>query len=274
MKSSTKRVEDKNSLDFYATPAWATRALFNCPTSKELCPEIDNILAIGEGIEPAYGNGDIARVIEEIREKRKDECFGKSRYFDIEIRPNFIDLPVEKNDFLIGSLFKKKYENLDWILTNPPFNKSLDFLKKSFSFNPKIIAFLLPSVWNIPSNRSTFLQKNGLIPDFIFNISKRANFAKGGFKNGATHDEIYNWFLEDWNNRRTCGMPANNEHSWFVWLPEKDKLKYSISSNISSETCNYSKKNSDFDDIFKTAFKAAEKQVKKQKRNLKSREEA
>jgi hypothetical protein len=101
----SSRVEAKESLDFFPTPPWATRALL-----REL-PKRGHILKTQTVWEPACGFGDMVRPLQE----EFKEVFGS------DIHDYTSDYPIL--DFLTAT------KHVDWIITNPPFNKALAFAK-------------------------------------------------------------------------------------------------------------------------------------------------
>lgn len=94
MRADSSRVT-KSQLDFYPTPGWATRALF------EYAPVTIN----GVVWEPAAGGGHMVKVLEEQA-----------------LQVIATDIQTDGLDFLTRPAI-----NCDWVITNPPFNQAMDF---------------------------------------------------------------------------------------------------------------------------------------------------
>lgn len=95
MRPDSQRNLALDALDYYPTPGWATRALF------EYCP----VTISGAIWEPASGGGHMVRVLEE--------------------RGLHVISTDIQHDGL--SFLTRPPIDCDWIITNPPFNQSLDF---------------------------------------------------------------------------------------------------------------------------------------------------
>jgi hypothetical protein len=101
-----QRLEPEESDDFFPTPPWATRAIV------EQLLKIDPALASRICWEPACGEGHMSRPLA--------ETFRKV------ISTDLVDYGFgERRDFLAPS---KKHPRADWIVTNPPFKLTQDFV--------------------------------------------------------------------------------------------------------------------------------------------------
>lgn len=103
-----RRAEPHDSLDFFPTPPWATRAL--C----EWLADHDD-LARRSAWEPACGAGDMARPLREF--------FASVRATDVFDYGWGQD---EVDDFL---MFSARESVADWIVTNPPFRLGAEFVR-------------------------------------------------------------------------------------------------------------------------------------------------
>lgn len=125
------RVEPADSLDFFPTPPWATRALFEHVlvhlNRKGHCQ-------FQKAREPACGEGHMAEVLRE--------------YF-LEVLPSDKggEYPYEYEvaDFLDPAFGKD--EAADWIITNPPFNTSADFVLKALHLAGTGVAMFVRLAW-------------------------------------------------------------------------------------------------------------------------------
>jgi hypothetical protein len=106
---SANNLGQRKASDFYETPYSMTEALFE----KEIFCKEKTIL------EPAYGNGAIFTVIDELG-------FKKVTCYDIE------------RDFL------KETSSYDYIITNPPFSLALEFVLKAKEICNEKFALFLP----------------------------------------------------------------------------------------------------------------------------------
>lgn len=103
----------KSGHDFYSTPLWATKAL------------MERERFVGRVLEPACGNGSMSKVIEE---------YNSVDSFDI----NDWGYGTTKVNFL-----EHEWNNIDNIITNPPFIIASEFLLKSLSITNKKVAFFV-----------------------------------------------------------------------------------------------------------------------------------
>ena len=121
----SRRFEPASSLDDFPTPPWATRALTQLVLRNRL----------GLVWEPACGRGHMARPLAE-----RGHVFA-SDVFDYRFDPasalgwrgqdavyNFLDRDAPPPQVQAG---------VDWIITNPPFNRARDFIATAFSHQPR-----------------------------------------------------------------------------------------------------------------------------------------
>lgn len=84
--------------------------------------------------------------------------------------------------------------NVDLIVTNPPFSKSIEFVIKSL-IEAKTVCYLQRLNWLGSTSRKNFWNNNP--PDKIFVLSQRPQFMKEmGLKSGTDSTE-YAWFIWD-----------------------------------------------------------------------------
>lgn len=104
-----RKTKPIHTLDFYPTPPWAVRALFEFLIKK---PHTTQII-----FEPACGMGDMSKVLAEfaptISSDIADYGFGSVQ------------------DFLSDDFKGSHNPSQDWIITNPPFKQALDFALKA-----------------------------------------------------------------------------------------------------------------------------------------------
>lgn len=93
--------------DFYPTPGGATVALFE---------DVDSVAIRGNILEPCVGAGDMAQIIKDYR--------GNIRTNDIDTRWR-----ADSHEDATQDIFAP---NVDWIITNPPFNVGFEILENLY----------------------------------------------------------------------------------------------------------------------------------------------
>lgn len=165
-----QRAEPHDSLDFFPTPPWATRALCN------------QLLSLGYDLsrnvawDPACGQGDMVRPLRE----SFDHAYG-SDVFDYGC-----DEQDCVRDFLLGPpqqpvAFDRP---VDWIITNPPFRLGAEFIERALDIARIGVAVLV---------RTGFLEGRGRAetlffpnpPAHIFQMIDRVVMAKGRLRDPA-----------------------------------------------------------------------------------------
>lgn len=122
------RVEPADSLDYFPTPPWATRALIEHVL---VHLERRGVCKFQFAWEPACGEGHMAEVLTEYFRKVYASDIGAYGYGDAD------------TDFL-----KSDLEGFDWIITNPPFEKkSEDFALKALELAGTGVAMFVRLQW-------------------------------------------------------------------------------------------------------------------------------
>jgi len=174
-------------LDFYPTPSHAVISL------------LDNELFNGHIWECACGKGNISVILKE---------FGYSIYSS-----DLFDYGFGKSgiDFLNINLFDKiPFRRIDNIITNPPFNLSLEFILQAKKIaNCKIAMFLKTSFLEGVKRYEMFQDKEFPLK-CVHQFSKRVSFGKseGTHKNGGMI--AFAWFVWD---KEYAGKPHIN---WII----------------------------------------------------------
>ena len=120
-----------------------------------------------------------------------EPCCGDDRILDL--------IPKDKIKFWAEiskgkNYFDYQFEDIDLIITNPPFSIAIEFLAKSLS-EGKTICYLQRLNWLGSKARKDFWNSNP--PDKIFVLSKRPQFKRElGLGNGSDSTE-YAWFIWD-----------------------------------------------------------------------------
>jgi len=162
---------ERKPRDFYATPAWVTAAaLPHLPLRLEL--------EAGAIWEPACGNGDMVRVLEQagFTVVASDITDGDDFLFMMGIIP-----PVKA------------------IITNPPYNLAHEFCEHALRLTKRthgVVAMLLGSDFDYAKSRASLFRD---CPQFAKKIALTKRIV---------------WFVED--NGKPKASPSEN-HAWYVW---------------------------------------------------------
>lgn len=150
--------KDRPDTDFYPTPYAVTQSLLDFL-------KIDDSNVIWE---PACGQGHMIKVLEE------------NGYSTVGTELN-CDHPV---DFL-----KTKKLSGSWIITNPPFILSQEFIRHSHSLRPTGFAMLLKSqYWHATKRRSLFYD---IRPKYVLPLSWRPDFLFGAKGSAPTMEVLW-----------------------------------------------------------------------------------
>lgn len=166
-----RRNEPHDSLDFFPTPPWATRAL---------CEWIDrSIDPASETVwEPACGAGHMAKTLA--------EYFGKVRASDIH------DYGYgEIDDFLLPRPDPGAWR---WIITNPPFRLAAEFCQRATQYSKYGVAMLVRSAFLEGKERYETLFKPNP-PSIILQFVERVPMVKGRCPADATTATSYSWIV-------------------------------------------------------------------------------
>ncbi|KRR26041.1 hypothetical protein CQ13_23225 [Bradyrhizobium retamae] len=172
------RVEADDSLDYFPTPPWATRALIDLVLFEALSIEVKDAIAW----EPACGEGHIAEVLTE--------------YFREVVASDIHDYGYGEHvvDFLACEQLARK-EDADWIVTNPPFaEKSEAFLLHALKLAQIGVAMFVRLQWLETEGRyeRVFSQ---FPPTLIAFFAERVNLCKGRWDPDGTTATAYIWLV-------------------------------------------------------------------------------
>ena len=185
-----QRSEPHDSLDFFPTPPWATRALCE-------------FLAVGSDLkrqrawEPACGQGHMVRPL--------------SEYFEMVYGS---DVHPYGSGEVADFLFPSDWPAFDWIITNPPFRLAEQFAQTAIERATEGVALLV---------RTAFLESVGryqtlfskLKPNAILQFTERVPMHKGRLEENGSTATAYCWIIWLCRPHRPCaaGIPI------FVWIP-------------------------------------------------------
>lgn len=192
-----RRIEDKDSLDDFPTPPWATRALCNWLSERKL------INAEQVCREPAANRGYMVRPLE--------EYFNKVEASDVE------DYGA---GFPVKNFLTEAFEHVDWTITNPPFVLGSNFIHKALETSDNVAVILrIAFLEGKKRYEEIFSHKP---PSFVLQFVERVPMVKGKYDPEASSATAYAWFI--WS-RENFGMTVLD---WIppcrtnLIIPEKD----------------------------------------------------
>lgn len=183
-----QRVEALDSPDDFPTPPWAARAL--------VMHILDNpaLLSGKTCLEPACGAGYLSRTLRE--------------YFGSVTSSDAHDYGFgEVRDFLAGPI---AMNSVDWVITNPPFRLSEEFVLRSLKIAREGVAILARTVFIESIGRYYNLFQN-TPPTKFAQFSERVPMVKGRVDRKATTATGYAWLVWEKNS-----LPA---HPRLMWIP-------------------------------------------------------
>ena len=193
-----QRAPSPDSLDYFPTPPWGTRAL--C----EYLARHDDI-AKQSCWEPACGEGHMARALGE--------------YFSSVVATDIHDYGAgyPAHDFLdAGSLMEWDTPEVDWIITNPPFNKASAFALRGIALARVGVALLVRTSFLEGGERYRSLFRP-YPPTYILQFSERIPMFKGRLNRAGSSATAYCWIL--W-------VQVPGGHSTFKWLPPGTRARF------------------------------------------------
>lgn len=183
-----RRLEPPDSLDFFATPPWSTRALIEFV----LGPDRMKDALVWE---PAAGEGHMAEVLREYcAEVHASDVFDYGVGYDV---GSFVG---EGADMARCPFVP------DFVITNPPFNLALDFVKRAFKEARQGVAILVRSNWLEGSKRYHELFQD-TPPTTVAQFVERVPMVKGRWDPEASTATSYCWVV--WNFEQ-----INRHYGW------------------------------------------------------------
>jgi hypothetical protein len=185
------RREPADSLDFFPTPPWATRALFEYV--------IGHRLAADRCWEPACGEGHMADVLREefrsvIASDVHDYGVGARVGSFVGAGPDVMTSPGP----------------VDWIITNPPFTLAVEFAERALAEDVTGVALLVRTSWLEGGDRYRRLFERRP-PIRIAQFAERVPMVKGRWDPQASTATSYCWVV--WRPSTSDGTTR------FVWIP-------------------------------------------------------
>lgn len=185
-----QRVEPHDSLDWFPTPPWATRALLETWRS-----DVTDMPFTDMSVwEPACGVGDMAEPLK--------EYFGEVYASDVH------DYGYgEVQDFLWPST-----RTADWIVTNPPFRLAAQFAQHALD-HAECVGLLVRTAFLESAERYETLFK-ATPPSLILQFAERVPMHRASLTRGASTATAYCWLV--WMGRDGWTPSAK---TGFEWIP-------------------------------------------------------
>jgi hypothetical protein len=181
-----QRHEAPDSLDFFPTPPWATRALMETLSARGYVYHRSTVW------EPACGEGHMAEVLRE--------------YFATVDASDIHDYGrgYRVGDFCGTLLRSETASQPDWIITNPPYNAAAEFLVRALEEAWAGVALLLRISWLEGAERyHTIFTRHP--PTTVAVFAGRVSMVKGCWDPDASRPTSYAWFI--WDKTASVGRP-------------------------------------------------------------------
>jgi len=190
---ASKRLSSNDSLDDFPTPPWATRALLE----HVILPQ----MVAGQVCwEPAANRGYMERALKD--------------YFAEVIASDVVDYYGFGDRVIIDFLGHQTnpQSTIQWIITNPPFNKAQQFIEKAQGIATNGVAMLVrTSFLESVMRYNTLFMHNA--PDVVAQFSERVPMVKGRCDPKASTATSYAWMV--WYG----GPREANHKTILMWIP-------------------------------------------------------
>jgi hypothetical protein len=192
----SQRHEKKDSLDYFPTPPWATRALFH-----SIIKPMGMIHYSDRVLEPACGGGHMVKVLQE--------------YFDKVESCDIADYGQDRIQDFLAMDYSQVIGAYDWIITNPPFNLAEEFVRKALPMTRKLVAIFARTQFMEGIGRYERLFKPNP-PTIIAQFCERVPIVKGRLSATASTATSYAWFI--WRTNQ------DNDQTQLVWIPPSRRI--------------------------------------------------
>ncbi len=183
----SRRSEPADSLDYFPTPPWATRALME----SEAVPSRERRSVH----EPCCGEGHMAATLAE--------------YFEEVVASDVFPYGYGTvADYLAPDA---EPVHAQWVITNPPFNAAPSVLKRALDEAGCGVALLLRSVWMHGDRRWREIFSR-TPPVFVMAFAERVPMAKGRWDPELSTATDYSWFVWQTRSRTSIGTALR-------WIP-------------------------------------------------------
>lgn len=200
------RAEPDDSLDYFPTPPWATRALME----RVFGVDVRHLTAC----EPACGEGHIAEVLQE--------------YFGLVIATDIHDYGYGT---VADFLDEETHVHADWIITNPPFgDKAEAFVLRAIERARCGVAMFLRLQWLETVGRYERIFKP-YPPAVIAQFAERVPLCKGRWNPEGDTATAYLWIV--WDKR-----PRADGETRFLWIPPGQRDALTRADDVQRFTAN------------------------------------
>jgi len=178
MAIAHQRVEPTDSLDFFPTPPWATRALI-----ERVFPHLERYghCKWQTVWEPACGEGHMAEVLGE--------------YFKGIFASDIHDYGYDGHGFAVADFLEASpLTRPDWIISNPPFNDSADFVLKALKLAGTGVAMFVRLAWLESVGRYEKIFRDHP-PTLLSIFTERVPLHKGRWEEDGTTMTAYIWLV-------------------------------------------------------------------------------
>ena len=200
-----RRREPPDSLDFFCTPPWSTRALFHHVLMPRMLWSPND-----QAWEPACGEGHMSAVLEE--------------FFATVIASDVFDYSGGERErwpagwWRVLDFLDEREEApvVDWVVTNPPFKVANQFAWRSIALARKGVAFLVRTAWLEGADRYARLFEPHP-PAIIAQFAERVPMVRGRWDPEASTATSYAWVV--W-------LRGPQRPTEFMWIPpgQRDAL--------------------------------------------------
>ncbi len=163
---SSRANGDREKDDFYPTPPYATQALLGRESFD------------GINWEPACGDGSISKVL-------------------IQNGLHVFSSDIIDRGYGVKADFFQRNDNVENIITNPPYKYALDFVNHAKKRSDKKIAMFLKTVFLESEKRKEMFSDKEYPLKIIYQFSKRVSLYKDGKKMKNSGMIAYAWFVWD-----------------------------------------------------------------------------
>lgn len=196
-----------DSLDYFPTPPWATRALLDW-----LEANVVSHLAACSCWEPAAGGRHMSTVLaERFRTVAATDVHDYGSLDGIGsfvgVGPDVIETPRP---------LAWPHGRVDWVITNPPFNLADAFLERALAVAVTGVALLLRSAWidGLARWEAVFSR---MPPTSVLQFAERVPMVKGRWDPSASTATPYAWFV--WHGSRS------GAETRLHWIPPKASVR-------------------------------------------------
>lgn len=207
------RSEPPDSLDFFPTPPWATRALCEHLLGRPAGLDVRSDKTCWD---PCAGQGHMAEVLR--------EYFQTVHASDVfPYRPDYaLGSFVGQPDGLLDDIARCPFRP-DWIVMNPPFNQAEAFVLRALAEARRGVAMFIRTAWLESTGRyETIFSKHQ--PAVVGQFCERVALTKGEWKPDASTATAYLWIV--WDKK------SHDHETRMIWIPPGQKERHTKRSDV------------------------------------------